>query len=118
MGKESLYSLILELKEIKKGTSSMDSCAIELIRTTGYVNIVDMLLLPLYYTWEHSHYGTLDDVGFETYLMKAYLRYRLSTKDYTDRIVSVLMKTASKGNLTGKTQTMVNSLIEIYSFTL
>lgn len=70
MDKTALYTQIQSLKATKKGTAK-NSCAIELIRNTGYMNIVDMLLLPL----RTMKFGTLEDVRFETYLKRAYERY-------------------------------------------
>ena len=64
MDKTALYTQIQSLKATKKGTAK-NSCAIELIRNTGYMNIVDMLLLPL----RTMKFGTLEDVRFETYFV-------------------------------------------------
>jgi hypothetical protein len=114
MDKAVIYTQILSLKATKKGTTR-DSCALELIRITGYVNIIDMLLLPLYYTWEHLKYGTLEEVNFETYLVKAYTRYSLSTKKYKDQIVLILRKTSTQKDLSQETKSIVMSLLETYS---
>ncbi len=114
MDKAGIYTQIQSLKATKKATAK-DSCALELIRTTGYVNIIDMLLLPLYYTWEHSKYGTLEEVSFENYLLKAYNRYCLSTKAYTNQIVLILKRTSVKRSLSQDTKYIVNSLLETYS---
>ena len=114
MDKAVIYTQILSLKATKKGTTR-DSCALELIRITGYVNIIDMLLLPLYYTWEHHKYGTLEEVNFETYLVKAYTRYSLSTKKYKDQIVLILRKTSTQKDLSQETKSIVMSLLETYS---
>ena len=113
MDKEDIYTQIISLKSTKKGTTN-DSCALELIRTTGYVNIIDMLLLPLYYTWEHSKYGTLEEVSFETYLVKAYTRYSLSTKKYKDQFLLILWKTSTQKDLSQETRFIVISLLETY----
>ena len=104
MDKAGIYTQIQSLKATKKATAK-DSCALELIRTTGYVNIIDMLLLPLYYTWEHSKYGTLEEVSFENYLLKA----------YTNQIVLILKRTSVKRSLSQDTKYIVNSLLETYS---
>lgn len=113
MDKAGIYTQILLLKASKKGTSN-DKLSIELIRITGYVNIIDMLLLPLYYMWEHE-YGTLEEVRFETYLMKAYTRYSLSTKNYTNQLMMILRKTSAKKELSQKTKSIVKSLLKTYS---
>ena len=113
MDKTGLYTQIQSLKATKKGTAK-NSCAIELIRNTGYVNIIDMLLLPLYYQWELK-FGTLEDVRFETYLKKAYERYCRSTKNYTTQIVQILKKISLRGGLSKDTKFIVNSLLETYS---
>ena len=114
MLKEEVYTQIQSLKASKKGTFN-DSCAIELIRSTGYVNIVDMLLLPLYYTWEHSEYGTLAQVRFESYLANAYHLYSLSTKDYNKKIVCILEECSVQDNLSHDTKKQVISLLNTYS---
>ena len=114
MDKESVYTQIQSLKASKKEVFK-DNCAIELIRTTGYSNIMDMLLLPLYYAWEHSDYGTLDQVGFEKYLTNAYHLYCLSTKDYTSQIVLILKKASLQKRLSYNTKHIVVSLLCTYS---
>ena len=114
MNKEIIYTQIFLLKTEKKETSD-NSCAIELIRTTGYVNIIDMLLLPLYYTWEYSGMGALDEVQFEFYLMKAYKRFCTATRIYTRQIILILKKAILKEGLTPKTRSIIKKLITIYS---
>lgn len=114
MDKESVYAQIQSLKASKKEVFK-DNCAIELIRTTGYSNIIDMLLLPLYYIWEHSDFGTLDDVCFESYLMNAYHLYCLSTKDYTNQIVLILTKSSVQNNISKETKMKIASLLDTYS---
>lgn len=114
MDREEVYSQIQSLKAAKKGAFK-DSCAIELIRSTGYANIIDMLLLPLYYTWEHYEYGTLDQVAFENYLTNAYHLYCLSTKDYITQIVLILKKCSVKKNLSQDTKIKITSLLDMYS---
>lgn len=115
MCKKEVYTQIQSLKAAKKGAFN-DSCAIELIRITGYANIVDILLLPLYYTWEHFEYGTLEQVCFESYLRNAYSLYCLSTKDYTRQIVLILKECSVQENLSHGTKKQVNSLLETYSY--
>lgn len=114
MDKEGVFAQIQSLKASKKGAFK-DNCATELIRTTGYVNIIDMLLLPLYYTWEHSNFGTLDDVCFEKYLMNAYQLYCMSTKDYTSQIVLILKKNFVQKGLSNDTKEIVELLLDTYS---
>ena len=113
MDKDSLHTQIFCLKEIK-GNPCKESFAIELMKVTGYVNIIDLLLLPLYYAWEHLNYGTLDEVRFETYLKKSYKRYCHSAKRYTRKIVTIL-NIASSGRLSQETQTIIESLIKTYN---
>ena len=62
-----------------------------------------------------SDYGTLEDVNFETYLLKAYNRYCLSKKDYIIQIVMILNKTCAKRKLSRDTKIIVGSLLETYS---
>ena len=113
MDKDEIHRQIISLKAIKK--TSKNPCALELIRTTGYVNIIDMLLLPLYYKWEKSNFGTLEEVNFENYLTKAYNRYCLSTNNYNNQMIIILQKTSTKKKLSNGTKSVVYSLIEIYT---
>lgn len=113
MDKDSLHTQIFCLKEIK-GDPCKESFAIELMKVTGYVNIIDLLLLPLYYAWEHLNYGTLDEVRFETYLKKSYKRYCHSAKRYTREMVAILKRASSLG-LSQETKTIIESLIKTYS---
>lgn len=115
MCKKEVYTQIQSLKAAKKGAFN-DSCAIELIRITGYANIVDILLLPLYYTWEHSDYGTLDQVCFESYLSNAYRLYSVSTKEYFKHIIMILEECSIQDNLSHGTKDKVISLLETYSY--
>lgn len=114
MDKEGIYSQIQSLKSFKKGTAK-DSSAIELIKSTGYVNIIDMLLLPLYFSWEHSKFGTLEEVAFETYLINAYCLYTHSKRKCNNQLIKILKKTSHRRNLSHDTRNLVNSLIETYS---
>lgn len=113
MDKDSLHTQIFCLKEIK-GNPCKETLSIELMKVTGYVNIIDLLLLPLYYTWEHLNYGTLDEVRFETYLKKSYNRYCHSAKRYTRKLVAVLNKASYRG-LSPEIKTIIESLIKSYS---
>jgi len=113
MDKDSLHTQIFCLKEIK-GNPCKESFSIELMKVTGYVNIIDLLLLPLYYAWEHLNYGTLDEVKFETYLKKSYKRFRHSARRYTRKLVAVLIKASSR-ELSQETQKTIETLIKTYS---
>lgn len=114
MEKECLHTQICCLKEIKKNPGKV-SFAIELMKATGYVNIVDMLLLPLYYAWEHYGFGTLEEVNFEDYLSKAYLRFLHSAKNITLQIVLILEESILKKKLTPNGNSFVISLIIFYT---
>jgi hypothetical protein len=114
MDKDCLHTQIFCLKEIK-GNPCKESFAIELMKVTGYVNIIDLLLLPLYYTWEQLNYGTLDEVKFEPYLKKAYLRFLQSAKGYTLQIVMILKQAVLKEALSTETRSIIEALIKTYS---
>ena len=111
---ETILSQIASLKAMK-GCPKNSSFVTELIRTTGYVNIVDMLLLPLYYTWEYKSFGELKEVHFEPYLEKAYQRFCCSAKRYTRKIINILQKISNKKEISQNVQLLVNSLIRLYS---
>ena len=89
-------------------------CATDLIKASGYVNILDMLLLPLYYMWEYLKFGTLEDVCFESYLKRSYRRFCLSAKSYIFLYVLMLKKILCSDHLSVKTNMFVMSLTHIY----
>ena len=110
---EVLYQ-IQALKATKRDAANV-SCATELIRATGYVNIIDMLLLPLYYAWELFGFGKLEDVCFETYLSRTYKLFCQSKSSYIQEMVSLLRRASVKGGLAQNCKQMVDSLIAIYT---
>lgn len=103
----------MSLKSYKRGIPD-PQCAIDLIKASGYVNILDMLLLPLYYMWEYLKYGTLEDVCFESYLKRSYQRFCLSTKSYIFLYVLMLKQILRSNYLSIKTNMFVMSIIQIY----
>lgn len=109
--------VIIQIQSLKatKGDVSSTSYAIELIRATGYVNIIDMLLLPLYYAWDKYGFGKLEDVCFETYLNNAYLLFCQSKDSYLKKILSLLRKVSKKRDLSQGSMSIIGSLIKIYS---
>lgn len=114
MKKEELYSQINTLKAYKKGMPDA-RCATDLIKASGYVNIIDMLLLPLYYSWNRLGFGTLCDAGFEFYLNRAYCRFRDSIAVYTLQLLLLLKKVSSIKRLSNCCLALVKSLIGLYS---
>ena len=114
MKQEELYIQILSLKATK-GYADKALCAIELMRTTGYVNIIDMLLLPLYYAWEKMGFGTLEEVRFESYLKKAYILFCHASVDYTRQMVTLLRKASIIKGLSLDCRSIIISLIRLYS---
>jgi len=110
MAKEIIYEQIKSLKARKGDTDLLT----ELIKTTGYVNIIDILLLPLYFTWEQK-YGNLNEVCFEKYLENPYQRFCLSTRMYTRLILSLLKRKVKQNSLSQENRNMIESLIKIYS---
>ena len=109
--------LIIQIQSLKatKGDVSSTSYATELIRATGYVNIIDMLLLPLYYAWDKLGFGKLEDVCFETYLSKAYILFCQSRDSYINKMLSLLRKVSKKRDLSQGSMSIVGGLIKIYS---
>lgn len=111
--KDVIQSQILSLKALKKNPSHFRSST-ELIRATGYVNIVDMLLLPLYYTWEHWRLGSLNEVFFEDYLENSYQKFSFSTRKYIRKLIRMMKKTTADKMLSVETKSIVNSLVKTY----
>lgn len=112
MDKKCVYEHIQSIKAAKKAAN--DCCSIELIHVTGYINILDMLLLPLYNMWEYLKYGTLEDIYFESYLKRSYRRFCLSTKSYIILYVLMLKHILWSYHLSVKTNIFVMSLTKIY----
>ena len=109
--------LIIQIQSLKatKGDVSSTSYATELIRAPGYVNIIDMFLLPLYYAWDKLGFGKLEDVCFETYLSKAYILFCQSRDSYINKMLSLLRKVSKKRDLSQGSMSIVGGLIKIYS---
>lgn len=109
--------IIIQIQSLKatKRDSSRTSYAIELIRVTGYVNIIDMLLLPLYYAWEKFGFGKLEDVCFEAYLKRTYMLFCQSRDSYIIKMLLLLRKVSTKRGLSHGSMAMVGGLIGIYS---
>ena len=114
MKKEVLYSQIMSLK-YNKIEMPDSQCATDLIKASGYVNIMDMLLLPLYYSWDRLGFGTLGDVDFELYLNRAYSRFRDSIAVYTLQLLLLLKKVSSIKRLSNCCLALVKSLIGVFS---
>ncbi len=112
MDKRSVYEHIQSIKAAK--IAANDCSSMELIHVTGYANILDMLLLPLYYMWEYFKFGTLEDVYFESYLKRSYQRFCLSTKSYIFLYVLMLKQILRSNHLSVKTKMFVMSLTQIY----
>ncbi len=115
MNRTKIYRLISTLKASKKDMHCSSCYAIELIRATGYENIIDILLLPLYYTWEYFKCGTLNEVCFENYLNKSYTRFCKSQIDYTLHIIIILKKIITVRGLSLTTRHLLKTLIDTYS---
>ena len=114
MRKRDIYIQILALKSTRREYGN-NPCSAELIRTTGYVNIIDMLLLPLYYSWERLGLGTLEDVCFETYLTNAYKLFCHSALSYIRQLLVLLRRVSNIRDLSQVTKSMIVSLIRLYS---
>jgi hypothetical protein len=109
--------VLFQIQTLKatKGDAANAPCATEMIKTSGYVNIIDMLLLPLYYAWEHLGFGKLEDVCFEKYLNRTYRRFCQAKDEYIRKMISLLSKVSANRSLTHECKQMVDSLIGIYT---
>lgn len=114
MRRSEIIIQIQSLKATKRDVSNTSN-AIELIRATGYSNIIDMLLLPLYYAWDKLGFGKLEDVCFETYLKNAYKLFCQSKDGYMSKMLSLLRKVSEKRGLSQGCLSIVGGLIDIYS---
>lgn len=71
---------------------------------------IDILLLPLYYAWEHLYKQNLSDVDFETHLKKPYIIFSVRPKTTTLKILLLLFP----GIAQNFSQTTRKELISIY----
>ena len=82
--KEAKQKSFLQLKDVNLLQSTMEDC-----------RIIDMMLMPLYYVWEHVLSQNLSDVKIEQHLSDPYKRFSLSPVTITWELyllVAVRMK--------------------------
>ena len=113
MEKDIVYSQIMFLKAYKRKIPD-DHCAKELVKASGYLNIIDMLLLPLYYCWDQFGYGTLEEVRFEVYLKRAYRRFSRSMVSYTNQLIVLLRNVYSNIRISRNCILLIVPLIGIF----
>ena len=67
---------IENLKKIKAASFSCNDGLVDFHAVTETCRIIDTLMLPLYYIWEHCCHKQLKDICFEEHLRKPYNKFR------------------------------------------
>ena len=74
---------IENLKKIKAASFSCNDGPIDFHAVTETCRIIDTLMLPLYYIWEHCCHQQLKDISFEEHLILPYQRFCQHPITYT-----------------------------------
>lgn len=72
---DNIHRIILEMKDIKVSSFQSKDGRIDFGKVTETCRIVDTLILPLYYIWEHCCHRSLNEVDFEEHMEKPYQRF-------------------------------------------
>ena len=113
MKKSILLNQITTLRRMKKESNADGSNPIQMV--TGYSNIWDLMLLPLYYCWEYHNYGTLNDLNFENYLQRAYRAFCRNFENLTRQLICMLRQFEKSNILSKKEQLFFISLNNTYN---
>lgn len=70
-----IKDVVSSLKRIKAASFSNKEGLIDFKKSTETCRIVDTLILPLYYIWDHCCHRNLDELSFEEHLQQAYQRF-------------------------------------------
>lgn len=70
-----IQGVVSDLKSIKVASFSNKNGLTDFEKSTKVCRIVDMLLLPLYYIWEHCCNRDLEELKFEKHLNKPYQKF-------------------------------------------
>ena len=70
-----IKDVVSSLKRIKAASFANKEGLIDFKKSTETCRIVDTLILPLYYIWDHCCHRNLDELSFEEHLQQAYQRF-------------------------------------------
>lgn len=105
--KENIYLL----KEQKRKCFDIEAGIVNFKVVQETCREMDILLLPLYFVWEHVFKRNLCEVQFELHLKNSYLRFSLEPKRITLKILLLLFPSISE-NFSSDTR---KELLCIYS---
>ena len=80
---DKIHDVVTNLKKIKASSFSRNDGPIDFQIVTETCRIIDALMLPLYYIWEHGCHQQLEDISFEDHLKKPYQRFIQNPITYT-----------------------------------
>lgn len=111
---KKIQDVVSSLKGVKAASFSNKEGLIDLKKSTETCRIVDTLILPLYYIWDHCCHRNLDKLSFEEHLRKAYQKFLQNPLTNTwELYLFVSIKTPFKNEL-GK-KNLSKEIIEIYN---
>lgn len=84
------------LKSQKRKCFLIDDSMIDFNAVQKTCREVDILLLPLYFAWEHLYKQKLSDVQFESHLKKPYAKFSQRPKTATWKILLLLFPNAAE----------------------
>ena len=111
---KKIQDVVSSLKGVKAASFSNKEGLIDLKKSTETCRIVDTLILPLYYIWDHCCHRNLDELSFEEHLRKAYQKFLQNPLTNTwELYLFVSIKTPFKNEF-GK-KNLSKELKEIYN---
>ena len=84
------------LKEQKRKCFDIEAGIVDFKVVQETCREMDILLLPLYFVWEHMFKRNLCEVQFELHLKNSYLRFSLTPKRITLKILLLLFPAISE----------------------
>ncbi len=78
-----IYNVITSLKKIKKSSFSCNNGPVNFLYVKETCRMIDTLMLPLYYIWEHCCHQQLEDLSFEEHLRNPYKKFLQHPITYT-----------------------------------
>lgn len=90
-GKDYILKQICSLKAAKIQSISGAVNKDELAIAVRHNNLIDLLLLPLYYAWEKITHGDIKKLCIEGYLKKSYRKYKKNAEILTQEITMLLI---------------------------
>ena len=109
-----IQEVVSSLKKIKAASFSNKEGFIDFKKSTETCRIIDTLILPLYYIWEHCCHRNLGELRFEEHLQKAYQKFEQNPLTNTwELYIFISIKTPFKDELGNKK--LSKDIIDIYN---